>query len=119
MRQETQKQIVKAFAMMYEDTDMPLAELIEKLQELNGSGGTLPKPKQSRQETKRHKNAPGESQRQILDLLKEHGSMRSAQISRFIDRSRKTTLNHLHALIDQNKINENKINARLSEYSLA
>ena len=32
MRIETQKQIVKAFCMMYEDTDMPLGELIEKLQ---------------------------------------------------------------------------------------
>lgn len=36
MRPETQKQIVKAFAMMYEDTEMPLSELIEKLQQLNG-----------------------------------------------------------------------------------
>ena len=110
MRLETQKQIVKAFSMMYEDTDMSLSELIEKLQQL--SGGPIAPPRREKRQWRKN------TDKEILNVMDLGVSMRIGniieKISNKVDRS--SLEKRLNNLITQEKIKKVKINQRLNHY---
>lgn len=116
MRIETQKQIVKAFAMLYEDTEMPLSELIEKLQQLAGGN---PKAK-----AKSKLSEPSEikaTDEQLLNFLREKQEpVKTKEIAlHFGYTSAHGVRLRLKKLINSKQIVLKKINSKLSEYSLA
>lgn len=111
MRPETQKQIVKAFAMMYDDSDIPLEELINKLQHLNGEKKDNPK-KERPQRSK-------VSDKQILAVFTPGNIFRTGQIMKALGETEKQRISYqMLRLVAQKKINKVKLNPKLCEYSL-
>ena len=111
MRPETQKQIVKAFSMMYEDTDMPLEELIEKLQQLSGTGSRESETKKYKQRSVRGLI----SDAQILDAMESGTPLRQGLIRDKLPQSisREAFLSRLNTLAKREKIVKQKVNSRL------
>src|SRR3990167_1032500 len=108
MRLETQKQIVKAFSMLYEDTEMPLGELISKLQELNGG--------RAKDNLRLRESITNQ---QILDVFTPSAVLHLGQILESLGETKKSRISYqLKQLVKQRKINKKKINPKLCEYSL-
>ena len=111
MRPETQKQIVKAFAMMYDDSDIPLEELINKLQHLNGE-----KKDNSKKERPQRSKI---TDKQILAVFTPGNTLRTGQILKSLGLIEKDRIAYqMLRLVDQKKLNKIKINSKLCEYSL-
>lgn len=105
MRPETQKQIVKAFAMMYEDSDMSLDEYIEKLQQLNGQ-------KSKGQETKRVWRKV--SDEEILEAIPKDESISIGKIRKKLsNKIGRNLLPRLNNLVSKEKVMKEKIHPRL------
>ena len=108
MRLETQKQIVKAFSMLYEDTEMPLGELISKLQELNGG--------RAKDNLRLRESITNQ---QILDVFTPSAVLHLGQIMESLGETKRSRISYqLKQLVKQRKINKKKINPKFCEYSL-
>lgn len=110
MRPETQKQIVKAFAMMYEDSDILLSDFIEKLQQLNG---------RQNKEEKRKKVWRAVTDKQILDAMKTSSPMKVGDINRNLPTKlcRESLGERLDKLEKKEKVLKTKIHPRLVHWT--
>lgn len=110
MRPETQKQIVKVFAMMYEDSDMSLNEYIEKLQQLNG---------EQNKEEKQKKVWRTITDKQILDAMETSSPMKAGDINRNLPNKlcREALGERLNRLAKKEKVSKAKIHPRLVHWT--
>ena len=110
MRPETEKQIVKAFSMLYEDTEMPLGELIEKLQQLNGN----------KTQGKINVKKSTMTCEQIIKIFQEHGPiLRTKDILSFLGRSKYDDIRlQLKKLVKKERLKKVLIHPKLAEYTL-
>lgn len=112
MRPETQKQIVKAFAMMYEDSDMSLSEYIDKLQQLSGQKENISQTKKVWKKV---------SDEQILEALSRDKSVQIGEISSklSVDMDRRSLRQRLDKLVKKEKVIKEKIHPRLCYWKRA
>lgn len=117
MRPETQKQIVKAFSMMYEDSDIPLEELINKLQHLNGQK----KEESAHRDYSRVKGSSIISDDVMLAVFEKNVPLRLGQIRKGLGMKFKEHVvqDKLRKLISSEKIRRVKINSHLHTFVLA